>query len=192
MQNSTLGWQTRLLMQRLGESIERWLSGEAPTGDFPTEFNLPPWVGTVLLWTAVTATALCIAWIVYQIIVYRLANRVAPPPTQSLTPILETEPHRTAAEWLTEAKRLEQAGDWRGACRALYMAALQTLSDRGWIPALPSRTDGEYLGALRQVTQPRPYQLLIRTHERGQFSDESLTAENLQRCRRAYQEIEKP
>ncbi|MEO1589907.1 MAG: DUF4129 domain-containing protein [Cyanobacteria bacterium J06632_22] len=196
IQTSTLGWQVRLLTQRLGEWIELLLSGQEPSNEPPPEFTLPAWVGTVLLWTAVTATSLLLAWIIYQIVVYLLANRATPRPTTILTALIEPEPARTAAEWLREAKRLEAAGDWRGACRALYMAALQTLSDRGWIAAQASRTDGEYLTALETtahpITQPRPYQLLIRTHERGQFSDQVLTAENLQRCRRAYQEIEKP
>ena len=191
IQTSTLGWQVRLLTQRLGEWIELLLSGQAPSNEPPPEFTLPPWVGVALLWTAVTATALLVAWIIYQVIVYLLANRVAPGPSAVLKAVVEPEPKRSASEWLREAKRLEQAGDWRGACRALYMAALQTLSDRGWIPEQHSRTDGEYLAELHQVTQPRPYQLLIRTHERGEFSDEALTAENLTRCRRAYQEIEK-
>ena len=200
IQNSTLGWQVRLLTQRLGEWIELLLSGQEPSNEPPPEFNLPPWVATVLLWTAVTVTALLLAWMIYQLVVYLLVNRVTPTPAATLMPIVEPEPDRTAAEWLREAKRLEQAGDWRGACRALYLAALQVLNTRGWIPAQASRTDGEYLAALGavleaspgQVRQPRPYQLLIRTHERGQFSDEVFTAENLQRCRRAYQEIEKP
>lgn len=190
VQNSTLGWQVRLMTQRLGEWIELLLSGQEPSNEPPPDFTLPAWVGTLLLWFAVTATALFLAWIIYQVIVYLLANRVDPVPAATLTPITATEPERTVAEWLREAKRLEQAGDWPGACRALYMAALQKLSDRGWIPALPSRTDGEYLAQLDRVNPPRPYQLLIRTHERGHFSDDRLTAENLQRCRRAYQEID--
>ena len=36
---------------------------------------------------------------------------------------------------------------------------------------------------------PRPYQLLIRTHERLTFGNAVANEETYQRCRRAYQEI---
>ena len=71
------------------------------------------------------------------------------------------------------------------------MAALQVLADLDWVPHLPSRTDGEYLQAVQPLSRPRPLQLLIRTHERSLFGGDRLTAENLQRCRRAYEELDK-
>ncbi|NJL50125.1 MAG: DUF4129 domain-containing protein [Leptolyngbyaceae cyanobacterium SM2_5_2] len=59
------------------------------------------------------------------------------------------------------------------------------------MPYQVSRTDGEYLQSM--AAQPsRPYELLIRTHERLTFGQALATEETYQRCRRAYQEIAQP
>jgi len=83
---------------------------------------------------------------------------------------------------------LAQQGDYAAACKALYMAGLARLNDTETVPYRPSRTDGEYLAQLVDGSN-RPYELLIRTHERLTFGDGQATEETYQRCRRAYQEI---
>jgi hypothetical protein len=68
------------------------------------------------------------------------------------------------------------------------MAGLARLNDTETVIYRPSRTDGEYLAQLVDASN-RPYELLIRTHERLTFGDGQATEETYQRCRRAYQEI---
>lgn len=95
------------------------------------------------------------------------------------------------AEWLRQAHVTQQQGDYRTACRALYMATLQQLSERGLISQALSRTDGEYLHLVQTQNLPQPYQILIRTHERLCFDQVAASPEIYDRCWQAYQEIER-
>ena len=68
------------------------------------------------------------------------------------------------------------------------MAGLARLNDTETVLYRPSRTDGEYLTCIA-AHPSRPYELLIRTHERLTYGETLATEETYQRCRRAYQEI---
>lgn len=190
IQQTTLGWQIRKLSQNISEWIELRLSGPQRVENSPPSFELPPWLGSLLVWVSIIVGVLLVSWFLWRLLVYYLDSRPAPSQSQALLEE-EAKPTLSVTEWLRQAKRWEQAGNWSAACRALYMAALQTLHDRKWVSHLHSRTDGEYLQTLDQVSQPRPYQLLIRTHERDEFGGILPTAENLKRCQHAYREIEK-
>jgi len=110
---------------------------------------------------------------------------------QRSTKALRRQERCTVAEPSRELIALAQQGDYAGACQALYMAGLARLNDTEAVLYRPSRTDGEYLDCI--VAQPsRPYELLIRTHERLVYGDAPATEETYQRCRRAYQEIAQP
>lgn len=189
IQRTTLGWQIRKLGQNISEWIELRLSGNEPVESSPS-FELPPWLGSFLLWLSIVVGVILVSWFLWRLLVYYLDSRSVPPQSQVL-PEQKTKSELSIAEWLRQAKRWEQEGNWPAACRALYMAALQTLHDRKGISHSNSRTDSEYLETLDQVSQPRPYQLLIRTHERAEFGGVLPTAENFKRCRHAYREIEK-
>ena len=186
IQHTSLPWQLRQAGKNLSEWIQLQLAQqETPDAPLPT-FTFPAWLGPLLFWSAVTGGVLWLAWLIVQIIDRYLENRqarTAPPPVEFMPP---PEEH-TVAAWLRRAKQFEQEGNWREACRAMYMAALQLLHDREWIPHQPSRTDGEYLQAIRTLQKPRPLQMLIRTHERSLFGGEVLAADNVQRCRQAYE-----
>ncbi|HSM80531.1 MAG TPA: DUF4129 domain-containing protein, partial [Nodosilinea sp.] len=107
-------------------------------------------------------------------------------PTQQAAP--SEAALRQATYWWREAQRLAQQGDYTAACKALYMAGLARLNDSETVLYRPSRTDGEYLDCMA-ANPSRPYELLIRTHERIVYGDAPATEETYQRCRRAYQEI---
>lgn len=188
IQRTSVPWQLRQAGKNLSEWIQlRLAQQEPPDSPLPT-FEFPAWLGPLLFWTLVTGAVLWLAWLIVQLIDRYLENRqarTAPPQVEFITP---PEAH-TVATWLRRAKQFEQEGNWREACRALYLAALQLLHDREWIPHQSSRTDGEYLQAIRTLQQPRPLQMLIRTHERSLFGGEPLAADNVQRCRQAYEEI---
>lgn len=49
-----------------------------------------------------------------------------------------------AAGWMGEAGLLAERGDYRSACRALYMSMLKLLDERGIAPFAPARTNYEY------------------------------------------------
>jgi hypothetical protein len=93
--------------------------------------------------------------------------------------------------WLRQVQAFQRQGNYAQACRALYMAMLQRLDDTKQVPQQASRTDGEYLQAIQTLNQPTPYQVLITTHERVCFDDNStISSATFERCQQAYREIE--
>ena len=181
------GWQIRQGFQRLGE----WWEYQAAKIDFegpePPDWGWIEPLGRGLFWLLVAALALWTAWLLYQGVKTFLDRQEGTVVTASPGP--SEEVLRQAAQYWREAQDLAKKGDYAGACRALYMAGLIRLNATETVPYLPSRTDGEYLFCIDQQTAPRPYQLLIRTHERLTFGGARATEEMYQRCQRAYQEI---
>ena len=192
IQTTNWSWQLRHLGNNLSEWIQFQLSRRGQDSrEPPPTFEFPDWVGELLFWVAITVVVIWVALLIVQLIDKYRARRVGQPLGRIATQAITPEPARTAADWVRQARQFERHGNWQEACRAFYLAALQLLNDRDWLPHQLSRTDGEYLQAIQKFKQPRPLQLLIRTHERSHFGGESLTAENLQHCRQAYGEIEK-
>ena len=184
---NSIGWQIRQGFQRLGE----WWEYQTAKIDFEGP-QVPNWgwlepLGRGLFWLLVAALALWTVWLLYQGVQSLLERREGTVVTTTAGP--SEAVLRQAAQYWREAQDLAQTGDYAGACRALYMAGLIRLNDTETVPYLPSRTDGEYLFCIDQQTAPRPYQLLIRTHERLTFGGITATEEMYQRCQRAYREI---
>ncbi len=183
-------WQLRQAMQNLGEWFEYQFSRIDVDGP---EVPRWPWLGPVaegLFWVMVAALTLWTGWLIYRGLVAYLNQRQAKTgATQAFAP---TEAAlKQAAHWWREAQRLAQQGDYAAACQALYMAGLARLNDTERVLYRASRTDGEYLDCMA-ANPSRPYELLIRTHERITYGDAPATEETYQRCRRAYQEIAQP
>ncbi|NEP15720.1 MAG: DUF4129 domain-containing protein [Leptolyngbya sp. SIO4C1] len=187
VQDNSVGWQVHQLTQRLSEWIE-WRLSQLPedTSATPDPFRLPGWLEALLFGLLVLGLALLLGLLMVQILNAYLARR-SPARSRSVP----GQPVYKPSEWVHQANQLAQAEQWSAACRALYMAALQRLHERQPIPYPESRTDQDYLRYLSELPQPRPYQLLIRTHERSHFGREPLREQHYQRCRQAYQEIEK-
>lgn len=183
-------WQLRQAMQNLGEWFEYQFSRIDVDGP---EVPRWPWLGPVaegLFWVMMAALTLWTGWLIYRGLVAYLNQRQAKTgATQAFAP---TEAAlKQAAHWWREAQRLAQQGDYAAACKALYMAGLARLNDTERVLYRASRTDGEYLDCMA-ANPSRPYELLIRTHERITYGDAPATEETYQRCRRAYQEIAQP
>lgn len=182
-------WQLRQAMQNLGEWFEYQFSRIDIDGP---EVPRWPWLGPVaegLFWVMVAALTLWTGWLIYRGIIAYLDQRqrqAATRATQFSAPTAAAL--KQAAHWWREAQRLAQQGDYAAACKALYMAGLARLNDSETVLYRPSRTDGEYLDCMA-ANPSRPYELLIRTHERLTYGDAPATEETYQRCRRAYQEI---
>lgn len=181
------GWQIRQGLQRLGE----WWEYQTSQIDFEGP-ETPHWawlepLGRGLFWLIMAALALGIVWLLYR----GIQTLVDKPDGTHVTTTSGPSPAvlRQAAQYWREAQDLAKKGDYAGACCALYMAGLIRLNDTETVPYLPSRTDGEYLVCIDQQPAPRPYQLLIRTHERLTFGGAIATEEMYQRCQRAYREI---
>ncbi|MFN4067168.1 MAG: DUF4129 domain-containing protein [Thermosynechococcus sp.] len=110
---------------------------------------------------------------------------------------LEERP-RPVREWLELAQNLQLAGDYRGACRALYMALLYRLQEAGWLRLQPHCTNGDYLRELERLFQlgerspavRRSIQHLFQVHSRSYYGAEAVDAQTLATCHAAYFEVE--
>ena len=194
IQKSNLPWQVRQLSRNVVEWIQLQLPrGQAPPDNEPPPVReLPDWLSSVVQGMSIVILIALVTWIIVKVIDAYLARRRRDLQLQPVVATLHpSQPQKTTNEWLRQAQAFEKQGRWAEACWALYRAALQLLHDRDWIPHQFSRTDGEYLQAIQQLQRPRPFQLLVRTHDRSYFGSDTLTAENVQRCRQAYQEVEK-
>lgn len=179
-------WQIRQTVQRGGEWLDYQFSRLDIDGPNIQSWNWLEPLARGLFWLMVAALALWLAWLLYQGGMAYLNRPKAPGVLRNQA--LREAALRQAAYWWKEAQRLAHQGDYATACKALYMAGLARLNDTETVIYHPSRTDGEYLAQLVDGSN-RPYELLIRTHERLTFGDGQATEETYQRCRRAYQEI---
>jgi len=184
--SDSVSWQVRHVVQRTGEWFDYQFSRINIDGPEIQSWDWLEPLARGLFWLMVAGLALWLAWLLYQGVMVYL-NRPKTPGIRQSQAIRE-EALRQAAYWWKEAQRLAQQGDYAAACKALYMAGLARLNDTETVLYRPSRTDGEYLAQLAD-TSNRPYELLIRTHERLTFGGGQATEETYQRCRRAYQEI---
>ncbi|WP_204368606.1 DUF4129 domain-containing protein [Neosynechococcus sphagnicola] len=118
------------------------------------------------------------------------ANPESPPPP--------TLPPRRPASWLQAAQAFYRQGNYREACRALYLATLQQLHETHLIPHQASRTDGEYLQLVEALYMTavlphiQPLQTLIQTHERSHFSPDPISRQEYDGCWQAYQQLQLP
>lgn len=191
-EKNNLGWQLRQLRQRVSE----WF--ELKTSQTFSDISLPPWWDWPILQfiakvVAFTTLALLLSWIIWQLwqllrpYIYSLRTQRRQPADRAA----RTESRElSVAAWLQRSSKFQQQGNYREACRCLYMAMLQRLHDRGIAPHASSRTDGEYLQLIQQLPQPRPYQTLFVTHQRLCFSQAEASRSVFDQCQQAYREIE--
>jgi hypothetical protein len=90
---------------------------------------------------------------------------------------------------LTRSRQLQSQGHYKEACVCLYFALLQVLDEKDMIRDNPSRTDGEYLILLENLTPLSPYQFLLTVHEELSFGNREASTSLVAECQKAYQEI---
>lgn len=182
-QQNSIDWQFRLFSQRIGEWMEvRLANTQLP---IPNVRFSPDWIVT-LCWIILIAIALWLIWQLFNLVAPQLAR----PHAERLRAATVAR-SLSAADWLKQAQQQQQQGNYREACRSLYLAMLQRLDETQQIPIADSRTDGEYLQCVRQLPQPQPYQLLIQTHEQVCFGSQPITIENFRSCQQAYEQIDR-
>lgn len=197
-ETNSFSWQVRLVAQRLHQGLEYWFSQlDVDPPQVPT-WAWPAALGRGLFWVSVVGLSLWLGWLLGRALIGYWQRRQLSTPAQATISVAA----HSARYWWQQAQAQAQAGHYAEACRALYLAALQRLDETQTLLQDPSRTDGEYLLGLAQIEAQqrslagtgfqlsRPYQLLIRTHERIIFGNAVITAESFQRCQRAYEEIQ--
>jgi hypothetical protein len=188
---SDWNWQIEQFQRRVSEWLEANFFPAAEKVIRSTDWTISDWVINATIWLAWAILGSAIAWMIWQIF------KVIRPYLETIgwikirnsqTEKLPISP--PAIEWEQRSQNLAARGEYREACRALYMAMLQRLHESALAPQQPSRTDGEYLHLLRHIPRWQSYQVLLNTHERLCFNDEMLSVNTFERCQQAYQELE--
>ncbi|GAB4365629.1 MAG: DUF4129 domain-containing protein [Elainellaceae cyanobacterium] len=190
-EKNSLGWQLQLLQQRIGEWIERIFAAGDRAGLDQTHWGIPDWLQKVLFWSIVIGLIGWASWQMWNLLRPYLAGYWQARGDRTRFSSLPVASEKPAAEWLKQMRLAQRQGNYREACRALYMAALHHLSETNLIRQELSRTDGEYLHLLQNQPLARPYQVLIQTHEQLCFSRAPISADRFDRCWQAYQAIQK-
>jgi len=188
-EKSSADWWIQKQQQQVGEWIESFLSSFRLGNLGSEDWALPEWFLQGFFWTVIMGLVAGLGWQLYQIFQPYIEGYLRRTKGRSPSPRHSVQP--SATEWLERSRHAQQQGNYREACRALYMASIHHLNDRDLIRQEESRTDGEYLSLILQIDPPQPYQLLIRTHERLCFSNAAISAETFERCWQAYQEIQR-
>lgn len=187
-ETNSIDWQIQLLQMRIAEWFDRLFPG--PKRYPNSDWWLPEWFFRAAFWTI---AVLLIGWISWQL--YLLLRPYIDPYWLNRPGKLDSSHQQIATEaltvsqWWQRSHTLAQQGNYREACRALYLATLQQLDDQDLIPTQFSRTDGEYWQILQTLPNSRPYQILFQTHERLCFSDREISQQTFNDCEQAYREI---
>lgn len=187
-QTTSPDWELQKLFWQLGEAVERslgrWFGENSP---IPDDWTLPDWWLQGVFWLLLLSLLGWAGWQGYRLLwpyLMRLSLQAQPAVNGAVA-----DPELTATVWLERSRRAQRQGNYRDACRALYMASLQHLHAKDLIRQQSSRTDGEYLQLLQTLPNPSPYQVLIHTHERLCFSPAEVSAAEFEQCQQAYREI---
>ena len=189
-EKNSFDWQLRQLQQQFMEWLERLFATPSGASNDPG-FQLPDWVLRGLFWLILIGIASFLGWQLYRLLRPYLADRFLQLGRRQRDSQPQPE-QLSLADWLERSRTAQQQGNYREACRSLYMAALQQLSDRRLIDQEASRTDGEYLRLLPTLDRAQPYQVLIQTHERLCFSQADISVEQFDRCWQAFQQLSPP
>lgn len=182
------GWQLSQFQQQVGEWVELQFSqfeSALPKWSWPGWFIDSPRLGELLKAMVWLLLGLFLTWLGWQM--YSFLSSFSRNSAGSLATRRSCE--LTAQGWSQRSQEFFRQGNYREACRCLYLAMLQRLNDTGIAPHQPSRTDGEYLQLVQQLPQSQSYQTLITTHEQLCFGSSEILPETFNQCQQAYREI---
>lgn len=190
------GWQLSQLQQQVGEWVEFQVSrfqSALPEWSWPGWFINSPWLGELLkamVWLLLGLFVTWLGWQMWRLLEPYLHSFLSSFSANSARSATRRLCELTAEAWLQRSQECFRQGNYREACRCLYLAMLQRLNDTGIAPHQPSRTDGEYLQLVQHLPQSQSYQTLITTHEQLCFGSSEILPETFDQCRQAYREIE--
>ncbi|MFN6514125.1 MAG: DUF4129 domain-containing protein [Nostoc sp. CreGUA01] len=187
-------WQLSQFQQQVGEWWEyQFYRLERALPELPDGWSISPWVGELLKFLFWLILGLFAAWVAWRLwlefspYLYSWLNRGS-----NFTDfnVKNSSSESSIAVLLERSQKFYRQGNYREACRCLYLAMLQHLHQQAIAPHKVSRTDGEYLQLLRSSVSPiQPYETLITTHEQLCFGNAEILPDNYEQCRQAYREI---
>lgn len=186
-QKSNWNWQLQQFQQQVGEWVELQFSRFESA--LPKSSLDAPWLSAWLklaVWLLLGLFLTWFCWRMWQLLeLYLYSFKARNSDTQAKT----RQDELSAAAWLQRSQAWFSKGNYREACRCVYLAMLQRLHDTGIVPHQPSRTDGEYLQLVKHLPQSQSYETLITTHKQLCFGNSEILSEAFEQCRQAYREI---
>ncbi len=192
-EKDSISWQIQLIQQQTGEWVELTFS---PTiNKTLNSIGLPPdafWDNLLnIFWVIFTIVCVLLGLKFYRWILPYFERLLGIQLTKKIPQSQENlERNLTVIQWLNQGKKLQNQGDYAGACRALYMAMLQRLYDAEILPDDKSKTDQEYITLIRQNSRFRFSEFLFITHEQICFTNVNITSEIFEQCQNIYQQID--
>ncbi len=187
------------MWQQTRQQFSEWLRGLLRGGsldspDGPTSF-LPEWLVLLLNYLLPMLIVGVGSWLLSRYVLQGL-NQLSRYrfPLSSSAP----EPPPTITAWEQQAFHFQSQGNYREACRCLYLALLQHLHDTQVLPHHLSRTDGEHRDQITRLTLGAPLSphqlphclLLINTHEHLCFDPASqISADQFEQCQQALHSV---
>lgn len=192
-EKTSWSWQLSQFQQQVGEWFEyQSYRFQRVLPEWNPDWQLSPWLANLFKFLFWLVVVLCVTWLIWQLwqtfspyIYSRLAGgKGNGARTNTLTQDL------SVTTWLERSQALYRQGDYREACRCIYLAILQHMHEQKILLHQPSRTDAEYLQLLRlSQTAIQPYETVITTHEQLCFGNTEMLPENYEQCQQAYREI---
>lgn len=190
-EKNSWGWQLSQLQQQAGEWIELQLSRFGSNVPNLPKWSLPRWLVDLtgaIAWLILGLVLVWVFWQLWRLLEPYLYSFISP--TASTTKVTTLATQLSPEAWFARSQTYFRAGNYRLACRCLYMAMLQRLHDSAIAPHQSSRTDGEYLQLVNSLPQSQSYQTLIATHEQLCFGNAQILPETYDACQQAYREID--
>lgn len=193
-EKTSWSWQLSQFQQQVGEWFEyQSYRFQQAIPDWSPNWSISPWLANLLNFLFWLVLALLVAGVIWRL--WREFNPyiyswLAGANNLAGFRVKNSSPDLSVALWWERSQELYRQGNYREACRCLYLAILQHLHDTSVAIHKPSRTDGEYLQLLQlSATAMQPYETLITTHEQLCFGNAEILPENYQQCQQAYREI---
>jgi hypothetical protein len=184
------GWQWHKLSQRIGEWLQFQPSKEQTNP--PDSLESLDWsrIGEFIGWVAIALLAIFLLWQLLK----RLPGGRFPfrKPSKESSASTANHPELSLSlnQWRSQSRQFQQQGNYRQACRCLYMAMLRKLHESGIVADNLAITDGEYRVAISHLSNPQPYIVLLQIHEQHHFANRDATLEDWQACQQAYRQIQ--
>jgi hypothetical protein len=96
-----------------------------------------------------------------------------------------------SAAWKSQASRWAKEGNWKEACRAIYLSALRLFDERSILEFSPTRTNYEYFYSLARFQKlADSFRMLAQIEEFIWFGDREAASDDYQQSLELLKEIE--
>jgi len=195
----------RSFFEAIGRAIEwiiniykRLFPTEVPTGDpGGQKWFVDP---KLLQWAMIAAAVLAAGCVVMILFSRRRAAKKSVVATAVAVPEINLDDESVSAEqlvedeWLKMAEQCAAEGDFRRAMRAVHLAGLRYLGEKGWVTLQPAKTGMEYGRELARRLRDTPaaldgYGSGLRQYEGVWYGFGTAAPENYQTLRQTWEEM---